>query len=98
WPRRLPGARVLGLGVGGRVERPLPGRPPALHLGRLELAHAGYALVRYSALRVSTLIRSPGLTNSGTCTTSPVSSVAGLRAPDTRSPWMPGSVSDTVSS
>ena len=47
----------------------------------------------YSPDRVSTLRRSPTLTNSGTCSTSPVSSVAGLRAPDTRSPWMPGSVS-----
>ena len=49
-------------------------------------------------MRVSTLTRSPGFTNSGTCTTMPVSSVAGLRAPDTRSPWMPGSVSVIVSS
>ena len=49
-------------------------------------------------MRVSTLIFSPGSTNSGTCTTSPVSSVAGLRAPDTRSPCTPGSVSVTVSS
>ena len=51
---------------------------------------------RYSPERVSTFTRSPTFTNSGTCTTSPVSSVAGLRAPETRSPWMPGSVSVTV--
>ena len=44
----------------------------------------------YSPVRVSTLMRSPGLTNSGTCSTSPVSRVAGLRAPDTRSPCTPG--------
>ena len=52
----------------------------------------------YSPLRVSTLTRSPGLTNSGTWMTRPVSSVAGLRAPDTRSPCTPGSVSAMVSS
>ena len=44
---------------------------------------------------MSTLIDSPGFTNSGTWTTRPVSSVAGLRAPETRSPWTPGSVSAT---
>jgi hypothetical protein len=52
----------------------------------------------YSPERVSTLIRSPWFTNSGTWTTRPVSSVAGLRAPETRSPCRPGSVSVTVSS
>ena len=55
----------------------------------------GQARARYSPERVSTLIFSPGSTNSGTCTTRPVSSVAGLRAPDTRSPCTPGSVSVT---
>jgi hypothetical protein len=52
----------------------------------------------YSPVRVSTLIRSPGPTNRGTCTTRPVSSVAGLRAPETRSPYTPGSVSAMESS
>ncbi len=42
------------------------------------------ARVRYSPVRVSTFSVSPVSTNSGTCTTRPVSSVAGLRAPDTR--------------
>src|SRR5918993_1449108 len=35
-------------------------------------------LVRYSLERVSTRTRSPTFTNSGTCTTTPVSSVAGF--------------------
>ena len=52
----------------------------------------------YSPVRVSTLMRSPWLTNSGTWTMRPVSRVAGLRAPETRSPCRPGSVSVTVSS
>src|SRR5262249_48854922 len=56
------------------------------------------ARARDSPVRGSTLIAPPGSTKSGTCTMRPVSSVAGLRAPDTRSPWMPGSVSVTVSS
>src|SRR5829696_6177032 len=54
--------------------------------------------VRYAPERVSTLIRSPVSTNSGTWTTAPVSTVAGLVAPETRSPLMPGSVSVTSSS
>ena len=54
--------------------------------------------VMYSPERVSTRILSPVSTNSGTWTTLPVSSVAGLRAPDTRSPCTPGSVSAIVSS
>src|SRR5207253_1559443 len=43
-------------------------------------------------------MRSPGLTKSGTCTTAPVSSVAGFVTFDTVSPFTPGSVSVTVSS
>ena len=46
----------------------------------------------YSPERVSTLTRSPSSTNSGTCTTAPVSSVAGFRAPVRVSPFAPGSV------
>src|SRR5581483_492136 len=61
--------------------------------GGVRLSRMGQTRVRYSPVRVSTLIRSPGLTNSGTCTVMPVSNVAGLRAPATRSPWIPGSVS-----
>src|SRR5207244_4108283 len=57
-----------------------------------------HARVMYSPERVSTFRRSPTFTNSGTCTTTPVASVAGLRAPDTRSPWTPGSVLVTVNS
>jgi len=43
-------------------------------------------------------MRSPVFTNSGTCTTSPVSTVAGLRPAELRSPWTPGSVWTTASS
>src|SRR6266516_713433 len=43
-------------------------------------------------------MRSPVFTNSGTCTTAPVSSVAGLVTFETVSPLTPGSVSDTPSS
>src|SRR5262249_3579584 len=60
--------------------------------------HRAQARARDSPVRGSTLIVAPGSTKSGTCTTSPVSSVAGFRAPDTRSPCTPGSVTDTVSS
>ncbi len=43
-------------------------------------------------------MRSPTLTNSGTCTTAPVSSVAGFVTLETVSPRTPGSVSVTASS
>ena len=50
----------------------------------------------YLPLRVSTSTRSPTLTNSGTCTVAPVSSVAGLLPPpEAVSPRTPGSVSVT---
>ncbi len=53
----------------------------------------------YEPERVSTLIRSPMLTNSGTLTVAPVSSVAGLLPPpDAVSPFTPGSVCVTSSS
>ena len=43
------------------------------------LAHFYYfTLVTYSPVRVSTRITSPSLIKGGTCTTKPVSSVAGL--------------------
>ena len=81
----------LGFGFVEQAERSFPSRPP--------LGGEGHqALVMYSPERVSTLMRSPGFTKSGTWTTRPVSRVAGLRAPDTRSPCTPGSVSVTSSS
>src|SRR5918912_3273460 len=43
-------------------------------------------------------MRSPVFTNSGTCTTAPVSSVAGFVTFETVSPFTPGSVSVTTSS
>ena len=45
-----------------------------------------HARLMYSPERVSTLMASPVSTKSGTCSTSPVSRVADLVAPDTRSP------------
>src|SRR5207253_10397674 len=47
---------------------------------------------RYSPLRVSTFTTSPSLRKSGTCTTAPVSGVAGLLPPCAVSPRTPGSV------
>src|SRR5205823_14692415 len=67
----------------------------------------GAALVRapahardmYSPEAVWTFTRSPMLTNSGTCTVAPVSSVAGLLPPpEAVSPRTPGSVCVTSSS
>src|SRR3546814_1933614 len=52
----------------------------------------------YSPERVSTLITSSWPTNSGTRTTAPVSSVAGLPPPPAVSPRTPGSVSVIFSS
>ncbi len=53
----------------------------------------------YAPDRVSTLTRSPMFTNSGTCTSAPVSSVAGLLPPpEAVSPLTPGSVWVTSSS
>ncbi len=52
----------------------------------------------YRRSRVSTLIRSPAFTKSGTGTTAPVSSVAGYVTFETVSPRTPGSVSATSSS
>src|SRR5437764_6414110 len=86
------GVQVAYLALVGEAERSLPRFPPSAH------RHWSHARARYSPLRVSTLIFSPTSTNSGTWTTRPVSSVAALRAPDTRSPCTPGSVSVTWSS
>ena len=82
----------LGFSLVEKAEGTLTSRSPN---GGEGLAQAS---VTYSPERVSTLMRSPGFTNRGTWSTRPVSSVAGLRAPDTRSPCTPGSVSATFSS
>ena len=57
-----------------------------------------YARDRYSPVLVSILILSPWLTNRGTATVAPVSTVAGLLAPVAVSPLNPGSVSVISSS
>src|SRR5918999_2980766 len=82
-------ARAPDVELVAQGEGPLPGISPRAH---------HQTRVRYSPVRVSTLMRSPVSTNSGTWTTAPVSSVAGFLAPDTRSPCTPGSVWATVSS
>src|SRR6202022_4339671 len=91
WRRKLGeedvGGLALRLQLVAEGQRPLPCLTPRRHA-----RSAPYARARYSPVRVSTFTASPGSTNSGTCTTSPVSSVAGFRAPETRSPCPPGSV------
>jgi glutamate-1-semialdehyde aminotransferase len=47
---------------------------------------------------VFTRIFSPSVMNAGTCTTNPVSSLAGLVTLETVAPLKPGSVSNTVRS
>src|SRR5262245_34204539 len=79
----------LGHGGPRRVRR---GNLPAGLAGCHGRYRAAATRPRYSPLRVSTLITSPSLRKSGTCTTAPVSSVAGLEPPDAVSPRMPGSV------
>lgn len=61
---------------------------------------SAYPLARamYSPVRVSTRIVSPSLMNSGTRTTAPVSSLAGLAPPVAVSPRNPGSVSTIFNS
>src|SRR5690606_10510266 len=60
---------------------------------RRQARHRGhFTRPTYSPERVSTLITSSWPTNSGTRTTAPVSSVAGLPPPPEVSPRTPGSV------
>src|SRR5690606_638156 len=86
------------------------GQRPAGHVALVERDDGGTTLVgaahglpytraTYSPVRVSTRILSPTLMKSGTRTTTPDSSVAGLSPPpEAVSPFTPGSVSETVSS
>ena len=77
------GAHVSLLGLVGEFECPLTsGVASDAHGSQPFRAPDRQARERYSPVRVSTLMTSPGPTNNGTCTTKPVSSVAGLRAPD----------------
>src|SRR5207247_1137639 len=77
---------------------PMPSARGGGRARRSPRVHAPYfSRVRYSPVRVSTFTRSPSPTKRGTCTTTPVSSVAGLRAPLARSPFTPGSVWATLS-
>src|SRR5437870_7141306 len=57
-----------------------------------------YALDKYAPSDVSTRIFSPSLMKGGTCTTNPVSVLAGLVTLEAVALFNPGSVSTTVSS
>src|SRR6267154_3372040 len=57
-----------------------------------------YARERYAPSAVSTRIFSPSLMNGGTCTTKPVSVLAGLVTLDAVADFNPGSVCTTVNS
>ncbi len=89
----------LALGLPALAEQ-LDGRDRALlgleqHLERApaRLGPCGHQpRPRYSPDRVSTLIFSPVVMNSGTWISAPVSRVAGLLPPVERSPCRPGSV------
>src|SRR5690625_3149770 len=72
--------------------------PQSRQLGRRPPACVHYSLTRetYSPVRVSTRMTSPSGTNSGTRTTAPVSTFAGLPPPPLVSPRTPGSVSTTL--
>src|SRR6202167_244618 len=60
------------------------------------VAHHIHARERYAPSAVSTRIFSPSLMKGGTCTTRPVSSLAGLVTEDAVADLRPGSVSTTV--
>src|SRR5690606_17506789 len=92
---RQPPHRALRRGGPGRRRKAVRGlrrRPVDEDRRRLHLTRA-----TYSPVRVSTRITSPCSTNSGTRTTAPVASLAGLTPPLAVSPRTPGSVS-TISS
>src|SRR5438445_7002965 len=86
---------LVQLGVDGmtqqvRGEQRVQCAPPRLG------SRVAHTRVMYSPVRVSTLIFVPGSMKSGTCTVAPLSSVAGFVAPETRSPFTPGSVCATT--
>ncbi len=64
-------------------------------LGSLRMTSISRLATWYSAVSVLTRILSPSLTNDGTCTTRPVSSVAGFTCALAVAPLMPGTVSLT---
>src|SRR5262249_40144431 len=80
--------------LGGGAEAVLPRHHAVIR--RTKTADEGlhYRLTRsrYLPSVVSTFTHSPSLTNSGTLTTAPVDSVAGLVAPLAVSPLIPGSL------
>src|SRR6185312_14887038 len=101
-PRRADARRGLDL------DEPLPVEPvahgaanprPRLQVGGPQRAnYARLRRSRYSPVRVSILITSPTLMNSGTLTLAPVLILAGLVAPVAVSPRKPGSASVTACS
>ena len=90
WPEKLtPDTTMIPTTTGDR-----PIAPAASRRKRA----ASYARDRYSPVSVLIRTLSPWLTNGGTCTTSPVSSVAGLSCALAVAPLMAGVVSTTVRS
>src|SRR3990172_1385017 len=91
---RRPPAELVGIGILatliGLIERH---QRLVAGLGRTHVTR-----VMYAPVLVSTLMRSPSFTNSGTCTILPVSTLAGLVPAEERSPFTPGSDSTTRSS
>ena len=76
----------------GNGRRKREGRLAAPFAGTCSTAEADYTRRLYSPVRVSTSMRSPVVTNSGTCTSKPLLSFAGfITLPDV-SPLTAGSV------
>src|SRR5262245_52688804 len=78
--------------VGLSPALPMRGSPVGMSLQNED----HYARERYAPSAVSTRIFSPSFTKGGTCTTSPVSSLAGLVTLEAVALFKPGSVSITV--
>src|SRR5690606_17650431 len=99
---RLPAHRVRGRrrGCAGTVPPVRPAVPACTPAATSSWKADPYFLARltYSPLRVSTRSTSPISTKSGTLTTAPELSLAGLVPPVAVSPRRPGSVSTTSSS
>src|SRR5690242_870964 len=85
---------------GGETSRELDEPVVTAGRGRGRPGHQPAAATRprYSPVRVSTFTTSPSFRKSGTCTTAPVSSVAGFVPPWAVSPRTPGSVRAIASS
>src|SRR5919201_6908953 len=84
-------------GEGDHVTRRECFRHLVLRHSSFDIRH-GHTFFRYSPVSVFTRTMSPVLTNGGTCTTRPVSSVAGFTCALAVAPLIPGTVSCTFRS